>query len=272
MTRDWFDPFGIRGSKLDPFVMFTNALKGQGPASQSAEFMATTIAKRIEGRKIQVDAGMKIVATVEGVDEARPPAPIAAIPTGAAEIPMWERVRVRVRDIEAGEWCIDRAALDVHDIRLVGTTAQAVRVRHVDFVATIVPEEVVRWAATIDGDHRLRVSEGRLEVSDRRLERWAWLEVTVVARDRTILVSPVAVWIFGRSLPLPQWLRRTVERDAPWLPFALRVESAEVGESGDIEARGTVAETEIPVDVAKLLTDLGTEGTMSVLRIVTGEW
>jgi len=271
VSRDWFDPFGIRGSKLDPFVMFTNALRGQGPAGQSAEIIATTIAKRIEGRTVQVDAGLKITATVHAVDEARPPAPLASLPTGSVEIPMWERVRVRLRDIELGEWRIDRVSLDARDLRLIGATSQSVRVGGVDFVATIRPEEVIQWAAAVDGEHRVRVSEGRIEVSDRRLERWAWLEVAVVARDRTILVSPVALRVFDRPLPLLRWLRRTIERDAPWLPFALRVESVSVTESGEVNAVGTVSKSQVPVDVAKLLSDLGTESTKSVLRIVAGE-
>ena len=272
MSRDWFDPFGIRGSRLDPFVILTNALTGQGPAGQSAEFVSTTIARRIVGRTIQIDAGRKIVATIAAVDEARPPAPLAAVPTGAAEVPMWERVRLRLHSIRLGEWHVEQASLDARDIRLVGVGSQRIRVGSTDFVAAVRPEEVVRWAAAVSDDHRVRVHDGRLEVTDRRLERWLWVEVGVAAVDQTIVVRPIGVRALGRALPLPIRLRRRIERPAPWLPAAVTVERTEVGDDDAVVVHGAVAASEVPVDMARFLADLGAEGTMSVLRIVTGEW
>ena len=271
MSRDWFDPFGIRGSRLDPFVMFTNALTGRGPAGQSMEMLSTTIVRRIVGREIRIDAGVKVVATIEAVDEARPPAPLAALPTGAIEVPMWERVRIRLCDISLNDWLIEHASLDARDVRLVGASSRRMRIGQTDFVATVRAAEVVRWAAELESDHRLRVADGHLAVTDRRLERWLWLEVEVAARDQTIVVTPVALRASGRALPLPAWLRRPVERAAPWLPAAVRVESAEVGD-GVVVVRGVVSTSEVPVDMARLLSDLGTESTKSVLRIVTGDW
>lgn len=271
MTRDWFDPFGIRGSRLDPFVMFTNALKGQGPAGQSAEVISTTIAQRIVGRRVQIDAGMTIRATVDAVDEARPPAPLSAISTALTEVPMWERVRLRLRDIELGEWHVEDASLDATDIRLVGANSQSISVDRVEYRATIRPAEAVRWAAAVEGDHRLRVRDGRIEVTDRRLERWVWLEVDVAAHEQTIVVTPVAVRALSRALPLPGWLRRPVERGAPWLPQPVMVESVAVVDDSVI-VRGELSACVVPVDMARVLADLGAESTMTVLRIVTGGW
>lgn len=271
MSRDWFDPFGIRGSRLDPVVVFTNALRGQGPAGQSAEFVSTAIARRIVGRTVRIDAGVEITATIEAVDEARPPAPLAAVPTGAVEVPMWERVRVRLHSISVGDRHVEHASLDAHDIRVVGVNGQAMRVASTGFSATVRFDEVVRWAREIEGDHRVRVHAGRLEVTDRRFRRWIWVEVGLAAHDQKVFVSPMSLRAFGRAIPLPGWLRRTIERPAPWLPSALRVERVDVG-ANDVVVTGTMANSVVPVDLARVLADLGAERTMSVLRIVTGEW
>ena len=270
MSNDWFDPFGVRGSRLDPFTVFGNVLKGQGATGQSAELLSRTIVRRIVGRTVHVEAGTGITATIAAVDEARPPAPLAALPTGSAEVPLWERVRIRLVSIGVGDRRVAHATLDVHDIRLVGMTGREVRVGSTAFVASIGHDEVVRWAAEAGGDRRVRAHAGRLEVTDRRLRRWVWVEVDVGARDRTLFVSPVALRAFGHVLTLPRWLRRTVSRPAGWLPASLRVERVEVG-AREVEVTGSVGDVVVPVDLARLLTDLGTESTRSVLRIVTGD-
>lgn len=272
MSRDWFDAFGIRGSRLDPVVVFTNALKGQGPAGQSVEFLSTSIARRIVGRTVHIDGELPITATIEAVDEARPPAPIAALPTGAVEVPMWERVRVRVAEVRVGPWRIEKAAIDARDIRLVGMGGRRIRVGGTVFEARLGVAEVEAWAAAVDGDHRVRVADDRLEVSDRRLSRWVWVEVDVGARDQTIVVTPMALRALGRRVGLPRWLQRAVERPGPWLPSALAVDTVEIEPRGHVIVRGTVGESTVPVDLAGVLTDLGTESTVTVLRIVTGEW
>ena len=270
MSRDWFDPFGIRGSRLDPFLAVTDALKGQGIAGQSAGFLSTTIARRIVGRTVHVDAGVKITATIEAVDEARPPAPRAAIPTGTVEVPMWERVQVRLRAISVGEWRVERASIDARGICLVGVNAQGVRVAATEFSATVRSDEVVRWAGEVKGDHRVRVDSGRLEVTDRRLQRWIWVEVDLVAHEKKLFVSPMSLRAFGRAVPLPGWLRQTVQRPAVWLPAALRVERVEVGDD-IVVVMGAIENSVVPVDVPRVIADLGTDGTMSALRIVTGD-
>lgn len=271
MSRDWFDPFGIRGSRLDPFTLFTNALRGQGPAGQSAETISTALARRLVGRTVSVHAGVRIVATIAGVDEARPPAPLAAVSTGAVEVPMWERVRIRLHEVEVGEWRVAQAMLDVRDIRLVGAAARSIRIGGAEFTATVTPEEVIRWAEVVAGDRRIRLVGGALEVSDRRIERWAWVTVSVIARDQTIVVTPRRLRAFGRTLPLPSRLRREIVRPARWLPAAVRVDGIEPDGDGpgldSMLARGRVAAVTVPVDIAKLLIDLGTDSTKSVLRI-----
>lgn len=272
MSRDWFDPFGIRGTRLDPFVVFTNALKGQGQVGQSAELLSTAIVRRVVGRTVHIDGEPPITATIEAVDEARPPAPIAAVPTGVVEVPMWERVRLRLTDVRVGPWGVDHVAIDVRDIRLVGVGGRAMRVGGTEFAARLGATEVEGWAAAVDGDHRVRVGDRRIEVSDRRLARWAWVEVDVVAHDQSVIVTPRAVRALGRRIGLPAWLRRTVERPAPWLPSTLAVHEVEAAPDSQAVVRGSVGTSVIPVDPGKVLTDLGTESTVSVLRIVAGDW
>jgi hypothetical protein len=251
--------------------MFMDMMKGEGIAAQSAEKMATTFARRLEGRSIHIAGEIDIHATVDAVDEVRPPAPLAAIPTGVPEVPMWTRVRGRLREVSVGGWHVDSVSVVASDLVLVGTAADRLRVGEVGFVATIAAPEVVRWAEAIDGDHCVRVADGRIEVSDRRVARWIWLEVAVTVENRVISIEPVQLRALGRPIPMPRRFRRIVTRPATWIPGNVTVESAAVV-SERVEVVGAVGETLVPVDVTKVLTDLGAEGTMSVLRIVTGDW
>jgi len=271
MSRDWFDPLGLRGSKLDPFTMFADALKGEGLAQQSAEVMATTIARRLVGRRVEIDSDPPISATVERIDEAIPATALAALPTSSGEVPMWQRVRGRIREVTVGERTLKSVDLTVTGVRLVGATAHRIRVDHVEFNATVAPDEIERWAADIDGDHVVRLHEERLEVTDRRVARWAWLEVSVTAARKTIVVTPVALRILGRTMPMPGRLRRPVERDASWLPAELVVSEVRLTDQG-AGVRGELDDVLVPVDVARLLTEIGAQGTRSVLRVVVGDW
>jgi hypothetical protein len=270
VSPDWFDPLGLRGSRLDPFTMFADALKGEGLAQQSAEVMATTITRRLVGRRVEIKGDPPISATVDRIHEAVPATALAAMPTISGEVPMWKRVRGRIRDVSIGGRTLSSVDLTVSGVSLLGPTAQGLRVEHLEFNATVTPEEIERWAADIDGTRVVRSSEGRLEVSDRRVARWAWLEVSVTAADRTIVVTPITLRILGRPVPILGRFRRPVERDAQWLPAELVVDEVRVTDQV-VGVSGELGQVSISVDVARLFAELGSQGTRSVLRIVVGD-
>jgi DUF2993 family protein len=270
VSPDWFDPLGLRGSRLDPFAMFAAALRGEGLAQQSAEVMATTIIRRMVGRRVEINCDPPISATVDRIDEAVPATALAAMPTLGGEVPMWKLVRGRIRDVRVGGRALSSVDLTATGVWLLGATAQRLRVDHLDFNATVSPDEMERWAGDIDGGHLVRLREGRLEVSDRRVARWAWLEVSVTAAEQTVVVTPIALRILGRNVPMLGRLRRPVERDAPWLPAELIVNDVRVTDQV-VGVRGELAEVAVSVDVPRLFTELGAQGSKSVLRIVVGD-
>ena len=270
MSPDWFDPLGLRGSRLDPFTLFGNALRGEGLAQQSAEALAKTMAQRLVGRRVEIDRAPPIAATVDRVDEVTPATALAALPTRIGEVPMWRLVRGRLRDVSVGSRRLDAIELTVVGVRIVGASAQRLRLGRVDFNATVSPDEVTRWAADVDGNHVVRVHEGRLEATHRRMERWAWVEVRVTAAAQTVVVTPIAVRLLGRSLPLPRRLGRPVLRPAPWLPAELVVDEVRVTDVV-VGVRGGLDDVLVPVDVTRVLEDLGSERGRSALRIVMGD-
>ncbi len=270
MSPVWFDPLGLRGSKLDPFTMFADALRGEGLAQQSVDAMAATVVRRLVGRRIEIDRDPPVSATVDRIHEATPATARAAIPTTFGEVPMWQRLRARIRDVSIGDKTLRSVEMTVTGVRLIGATSQRLGVEHVEFNATIAPEEAERWAAEIEGSHVVRVRDGRLEATDRRVARWAWLEVAVTAADRVVVVTPVALRILGRAVPMPSRLRRPLARPVPWLPGDLVIREVRVTGPA-IGVRGELGDVRVPVDVARVMTELGALGTKSVLRIVLGD-
>jgi hypothetical protein len=251
--------------------MFADALKGEGIPQQSAEMMATAIARRLVGRRVEIDRNPPISATVERIDEVTPATGLAAISTSRGEVPMWQRVRGRIIHASVGERTLEAVDLTVTSVRMVGAASQRLRVGRVEFDATVAVAEMERWATEFDGNHVVRVHEGRIEATDRRIARWAWVEVTVAAAEQTIVVTPVALRILGRDVPLLSRLRRPVERPVPWLPAELVVDEVHVIDEA-IGVRGGLDDVLVPVDVSRFLTEVGSEGTRSVLKIVTGDW
>jgi hypothetical protein len=255
MSPDWFDPLGLRGSKLDPFAFFVGALKGEGITGQSADLMATTLAKQLVGRRIEIDYEPLISATVERIDEVRPPPMSAATAVIGREVPMWESVAGRLADVRVGEWRIRSIDVQARSIVLLGATAQRMRVGRVEAQAEIDPEELQAWAGTIEGEYRVWVCEGRLEASDRRAPEWLRLEISVTAGDGHLAVTPLALRAFGRTVPLMRRFRRPVVRPIKWLPAGLEITAVRV-EGDSVQLDGRLRNVIVPVDITKALTDL----------------
>lgn len=271
MSREWFDPFGIRGSKLDPMTHLANALAGRGLAATSAARMSTTVARQLEGRRLEIASDPPIAATVSRLDEVRPPAGVGAVPTSVTELPMFAAISGQVRNVRIGDLRFDVIQIDARDLR-VGATGDRLRLGGADYEARVGTDDVLaQLGALLDDPPLVRFDNGRIEGSEGVLARWFWMEVRVRAADKRVTIEPVAVRFLGRPIPVPRQLMRTVHEDLPALPAPLTVDDAQVA-GDELVVRGTVREVVIPVNVARLMTDLGTQTTRSALKVMIGEW
>lgn len=271
MSRDWFDPFGLRGSKLDPFTYLTDALMGKGIAANSAARMSTALAKQLEGRRLDIASQPPVSLTVARLDEVRPPAGVGAVPTSVTEVPMFTAVSGELEDVRIGDVRLDRIHIDARSIQM-GTGGDRVRVGGADYEARLGTAEVLAQIAAYDADApMIRFANGRIEGSEGVFARWFWMELSVRAADKQVVVEPVALRFRGRPVPVPRRLLQRIERDAPQLPVPITVDSVTL-DGDDVVVRGTVREVVIPVDMTRLITDLGTQRTREVLRVMVGEW
>jgi hypothetical protein len=268
MSRDWFDPLGLRPRRLDPISIFADAVRGEGVARQSAERIATLMARGLVGRRIEIERTPAVAATVERIDEVTPATALAALPTPRGEVPVWRRFRGRLVGVTIGDHRIGSVHVDASDVRLLAAGGR-LRATRVELASSTEVREIDRWFAALTGNVRLRLHRGRVELSDRRLVRWAWVEVDVVAFGGRVRVTPRVLWLGNRAVPLPARLRRPIEREVGWLPRELEV--TEVRLEGDrLLATGHVEGIGAPVDLPRLLAEIGSGNARTVLRIASG--
>lgn len=268
MAPEWFDPLGIRGSRLDPLALFVDAVRGEGLARRSVERLTGTLAQSLVERRVEIVSTPSVQATVERIDHVSPATAMAAVPTLAGEVPLWHRVCGGLRDVRIGPRTFEHVELDIADLR-VGGFDRRLRIATLDFEATASASEVEQWVETLAADRRVRLDRSRLEVSDRRLARWAWVEVAASASAGVIVVTPVALRILGRVVPLPRWLRRPSRIAAPWLPEHFVVDVVMVTGEG-VTVTGRTRDLDLDVDLVSVLVEVATGGTRSVLRVVVG--
>ena len=257
MSRDWFDPFGIRGSRLDPFA-------------QSARQAAKTFAQALSGHQVRVEREPAVVMTVEEVHElelADAFDAFGAVPAlGVPEVPLWRRFRARLAPVRIGDRELDRVEVEMVDIRMVGPVGPRLRVARVEASARLTREQLGAWVAELDVPWRLGLVEGRLEVTAARVARWVGVELRARASAGTLILEPGGVRVLGRRFALPGFLRRAVVRPAPWLPEHVEIHGIEVV-GDELEVRGATTALEWPVDMATVLTELTATSTKTVLRI-----
>jgi hypothetical protein len=268
MAPEWFDPLGIRGSRLDPLTLFADAVRGEGLARQSVERLTGTLAQSLVERRVEIETTPPVHATVERVVHISPVTAMAAMPTVAGEVPLWRRVCGGLRDVRIGSRTLERVELDIADLRL-GALGRRLRITAVEFHALASDTEVQQWVRALAGDRPVRLDQGRLEISDRRVVRWAWLEVEASASAGTIVVTPVALRVVGRVVSLPGRLRRPSRIVAPWLPDELVVDAVMVAGNA-VTITGRLRQLDLEVDLVSVLVELATGGTRSVLRVVAG--
>jgi hypothetical protein len=106
-------------------------------------------------------------------------------------------------------------------------------------------------------------------VSDARLARWFWMEISIQAKDQQVCVDPIALRFKKWEIPMPARLRRQIVEEAPELPAPITID--EVGlQNDDLLFSGTVGPVDLPIDMTKLMAELGTGTTRSILRIAFG--
>lgn len=268
---EWFDPFGLRGSRVDPFAVLSDALRGEGVAGRSVEAVATAVTRRLVGRTLRLESSPPIRATVAHVVEARPASALDALGTAVTEVPIWARLGVVLRDVRIGAHRLAQVDLDAVDLRVVGVAARAVSVGPTIARAEVEIDELGRWAESLGGERPMSVIDGHLVVSDPRLWGRVGVTVEVSVVDRQLIVEARALVVCGRRFPLPRSLRRTLRRDVPAVPRALTVDRV-AGHPDDptrVIVHGSIAPATVDLDLARLLADLGSERALVALRSST---
>ncbi len=259
MENRWFDPFGLRGSRLDPFA-------------QSAQRVATALAQALVGRPVRLERTPPVETTVDAVHELTPADPLDAVPgLGAASIPLWRRFRARLGSVRIGDRILDGAEIDVTDVRVVGPVNPRLRVARIEATARLTRDQLGGWLAELDVPWHVGLVDGRLEVTAARAARWVGVELRARAGAGTVTFETGAVRLLGRRFTPPGFLRRTVTRPAPWLPARFEVDTIEVVDDG-VEVRGTATDLDWPIDAAEVLAELTATSPRSVLRVVSAEW
>lgn len=267
MSPDWWDPLGLRGRRLDPFTLFSDALRGEGIAQQATERLATGMARQLVGRRLAVESEPPIGAHIMQVDEVTPAIALAAMPSASGAVPVWRRVRGVVHDVTYGPHRFSEIGLSASSIVLRGPARSLLAIEQVDFVARVDAAQVQTWVAQLGGDQQVRLDRGRVEVSDRRVSKWGWIEVDLALVDGVVSIEPRQLDVRGRRLGLPARAKRPIRRDIEGLPDGLTVARV-IAVDGVLEVTGSLTDLVLPVDVARLLSDLGSEGTRSALRVM----
>ena len=227
------------------------------------------MAQSLVGRRVEVDQDPPLSATVDAVQELTPATDLVAMAMPDGRIPMWSRFRLTLVDVSLGGGEVAGIDLDAVDLSLTAAVGGRLRVARVDAVGRLTQPQLDGWVDQLALPYVVRLRDGRLEVSDRRIERWLAVAISVTAADQQVRVETGMIRLFGRWYRAPEVLRRIVERSVAWLPRGARI-SEVVVEGEELHVVAAMEGAQLPVDVARIITDLGTGSRRSVLRIVTG--
>ncbi|MEM7140850.1 MAG: hypothetical protein AAF548_07420 [Actinomycetota bacterium] len=268
MSRSWLDPFGIRGSKLDPFAFLSDTLAGRGAAADSAGRVATTLARQLVGERVEVGSSPRVAATVERIEDVRPAVAGAAIPGLDGQMPLWSSLAGRLTDVEIDRLGIDRVDVSVENVR-VAATGDRVHVGSTEFTARVSAARAREQAAALEQPIVLRFDNGVVEMTEPRLERWFWVEMRIGVEAQKATGEIVGLRFRSFSLPVPRRLRKPRTDHVAALPEALCI--SEVRVEGDaVVAEGTFEAVDLPIDMTALMADLASGTTRSMLRIAFG--
>ncbi len=264
---DWFDPLGLRGSKLDPFALMGEAARLMGPPSQSFAWMVTTVAKRLEGRRFEIRRDPVIAGRVAMIHEVVPATSIP-LPGLSSSIALWDRARLTVDDLTIGAGRVDKIEVSAEDVRVTDATAQRVSVRTVGLVVTLTSGQVAQWLGEMDVDAEFDFETETFAVRPAILGRWLSVVVEPTLVGRRAVMRPTGVKLARWLVPVPSLLARSRSHELDQLPPGVELVGMSTIDADRVEVRMTARDLDLAVDLPRLITDVGVEGTRSVVRVL----
>ncbi len=264
---DWFDPLGIRGSILDPLAALNEAAKVVAPVTQPFAWMMTAAARRLHGRRVRIESTPQIKARVARIDEISPATAIS-VPGLSDSIALWRRAVFSVDQVWIERNPIDRVDVVASDIRVRDSSARQVLISGVKLVATLTAESVASWMNSLGIDGVPDFDSGNIEIHPVSRLRWLRVAAEPSILPRGAEVRALSVAVGPLSLPIPKWLLRTRTVSFPHLPEELALTGLSMSDGQVMKVMLEGKGIDIPVDMPRLMAEIGVEGTMSVVDIL----
>ncbi|RMH72751.1 MAG: hypothetical protein D6683_13780 [Actinomyces sp.] len=215
--------------------------------------VATTLARRLAGWRIETDT---VSATVAGVNRVVPARAVTTTlrhgPAGArsGRVAVWQRLDLELVDVRHRGRPLRGVDLDLTDVAVViGSSrvhAAAVAVR-----ARVGVDELGAWSPRLAGA-TVTSAGGELVVGTRRLGGRVGAVVTLAVDDGELVAEVGAVRAGRRSVGLPRRLRRREPVPLRHLPAGLSPVAVTVGDDTvEMVLEGT--DVTLPVDMAGLV-------------------
>ncbi len=247
--------------------MLGDAARVVAPTGESFAWMMTVVARRLEGRRIEICREPLIEARVAKIREVVPATAIP-VPGVSDSIALWERAVFSVDSVAVGGGAVERVDVVATDIRIADSSAQLISVAHVDFLVTVNSDDLAYWMNELGVDAEFDMGTCTAEVRPATHARWLRVVVEPTLRGRRVEIRTAAAKIGRLTIPLPGGLIKVRSWELRELPDGVEMTGMHPVDGRHLEVRLKGRALELPVDIPRIITDVGVEGTMSVVRIL----
>ncbi len=247
VVTDWLDPFGFRGM---------------------ADRLFTSAARTLVGRRVEVQTPTPMAATIARVHEAAP-----AVSVGSAlkaQVALWRRLDLVFERLDVDSRPLHRMRVIAADVRVIEALPQRLGAARLEVEIEARPEHIDVWAEAMAINAKVRIADGQILVRRPHSSGPGELVLEPWVRGREIGADAVSLLVRGRNVRLPRRLRRSYQRELTWLPERTELTGVELpaGEGG-LRLLATIDRFEVPVDVPRLMADLGSKGTRLAVKMMT---
>lgn len=215
--------------------------------------LATTLARRLVGRRIETET---VTATVGGVNRVVPARAVTTTlrhgPAGArsGRIALWQRLDLELVDVRHRGRPLRGVDLDLTDVAvLVGSSKAHAAV--VSARARIGVDQMGAWSPRLAAA-TVTAARGELVVGDRRLRGRVGAVVTLDVDAGELVAEVHAVRVGGRTVGLPGRFRRREPVTLRHLPAGLSPAAVTVGDD-TVEVVLEGVDVTLPVDITGLV-------------------
>ncbi len=247
--------------------MLGDAARLVAPAGRSFTWMMTAAARRLEGRRIEICRDPLIEARVAKIREVVPAAAIP-VPGVSDSIALWDRVLFSVDSVVVGGRPIERVDVVATDVRIADSSARLVSVAHVEFLLTVNSDDLTRWIDDLGMDAEFDMDSCTVEVRPATSVKWLRLVAEPTLQGRTVEMRTTAVKIGRLTIRLPGGLVKVRPREFRELPDGVEMIGMRPVDCRHLEVTLVGRALALAVDIPRIITDIGVEGTMSVVRIL----